>query len=83
MKYKAKEDKSNAVILLPLHPVSLMHKNSVRCKIIIHGMHGPCVGHKDRSIDLKMWKICIWILGHKGLSKNESKNFLARQFLTY
>ena len=83
MKYKAKEDKSNAVILLPLHPVSLMHKNSVRCKIIIHGMHGPCVGRKDRSIDLKMWKICIWILGHKGLSKNESKNFLARQFLTY
>ena len=81
MKYKAKEDKSNAVILLPLHPVSLMHKNSVRCKIIIHGMHS--VGRKDRSIDLKMWKICIWILGHKGLSKNESKNFLARQFLTY
>ena len=39
MKYKAKEDKSNAMILLPLHPVSLMHKNSVRCKIIIHGMH--------------------------------------------
>ena len=35
MKYKAKEDKSNAVILLPLHPVSLMHKNSVRCKMII------------------------------------------------
>ena len=81
MKYTAKEDKSNAVILLSLHPVSLMHKNSVRCKIIIHGMHS--VGCKDRSIDLKMWKICIWILRHKGLSKNESKNFLARQFLTY
>ena len=35
----------NAVILLPLHPVSLMHKNPQRCKITILGM---CpVGHKD------------------------------------
>jgi len=81
MKYKAKENKSNVVILLPLHSVSLMHKNSLRCKIIIHGMHS--VGRKDRSIDLKMWKICIWILGHKGLSKNESKHLLARHVLTY
>ena len=64
MKYKAKEDKSNAVILLPLHPVSLMHKNSVRCKMIIHGMHS--VGRKDRSIDLKMWKILFGYWGIKG-----------------
>ena len=64
MKYKAKEDKSNAVILLTLHPVSLMHKNSVRCKMIIHGMHS--VGRKDRSIDLKMWKILFGYWGIKG-----------------
>lgn len=51
IKYKAKENKSNVVILLPLHPVSLMHKNSLRCKII-HGIRS--VGRKDRSTDLKM-----------------------------
>ena len=39
------------VILLPLRPASLTHKNPQRCKII-HGMHP--VGCKDRSIDLNM-----------------------------
>ena len=37
----------SAVILLPLCPVSLMHRNPQRCKII-HDMHP--IGHKDRSI---------------------------------
>ena len=38
-----------AVILLPLSPASLMHKNPQRRKII----RGMCpVGRKDRSIDL-------------------------------
>ena len=36
-----------AVILLPLGPMSLMHKNFLRCKII-HGIHP--IGCKDRSI---------------------------------
>ena len=36
-----------SVILLPLHPASLMHKKRQRCKII-HGMHP--LGCKDRSI---------------------------------
>ena len=39
------------VILLPLHAASLMPENLQRCKI----NHGMCpVGHKDRSIALKM-----------------------------
>ena len=38
-----------AVILLPLSPASLMHKNPQRRKII-HGMRP--VGRKNRSIDL-------------------------------
>ena len=29
----------HTVILLPLHPASLMHKNPQRCKIIEHSMH--------------------------------------------
>ena len=37
------------VILLPLHPVSLKHKNPQRCKLI-HGMY--TVGCKDGSSDL-------------------------------
>ena len=37
------------VILFPLHPASLMHKNPQRHKII-HGIRP--VGRKDRSIDL-------------------------------
>ena len=44
---------SKPVILLPLRPVFLMHKNPQRRKIV-HGMHP--VGCEDRSIDLK---ICI------------------------
>ena len=36
------------VILLPLHPASLTHKNSQRRKII-HGMRP--IGYKDQSID--------------------------------
>ena len=40
------------VILLPLHPASLTHKNPQKRKIIC-GMHP--VGHKDRLIDLKMF----------------------------
>ena len=40
-----------AVILFSLRPVSLMHKNPQRCKII-HGMRP--VERKDRSLDLKM-----------------------------
>ena len=39
-----------AVILLPLSPASLMHKNPQRRKVIIHGMRP--VGRKNRSIDL-------------------------------
>ena len=38
-----------AVILLPLSPASLMHKNPQRRKVI-HGMRP--VGRKNRSIDL-------------------------------
>ena len=39
------------MILFPLHPVSLKHKNPQRRKII----HEMCpVGSKERSIDLKM-----------------------------
>ena len=40
------------VILLPLGPASLTHKNPQRRKII-HGMRPA--GHKERSIDLKMF----------------------------
>ena len=40
------------VILLLLHPASLMHKNPQRCKII-DCMHP--IGHKDRSIGMKMF----------------------------
>ena len=40
-----------ALILLQLHPVSLMHKNPQRCKII----HSMCpIGRKDQLVDLKM-----------------------------
>ena len=40
-----------AVILLQLHPGSLMHKNPQRCKII----HSMCpIGRKDQLVDLKM-----------------------------
>ena len=42
------------VILLPLHPAPMTHKNSQRCKII-HGMRP--VGKTQRSINLNMW---IW-----------------------
>ena len=42
---------SQPVILSPLRPASLTHKNPQRCKII-HGMHPE--GLKDRSIDLNM-----------------------------
>ena len=41
-----------AVILLPLRPASLMHKKHQRRKVI-HEMHP--VGHKERSIDLKIF----------------------------
>ena len=48
----------NAVILLPLRPMSVMHKNPKRHKII----HSMCsIGHKDWSIDLNMC-ICKNIL---------------------
>ena len=40
------------VILLLLHPASLMHKNPQRCKII-DCMHP--IRHKDRSIGMKMF----------------------------
>ena len=40
-----------AVILLQLHPGSLMHKNPQRCKII-HSMYP--IGRKDQLVDLKM-----------------------------
>ena len=40
------------VILLPLRPASLKHKNSPRCKII-HGMRA--IGRKERFIDLKIF----------------------------
>ena len=40
-----------AVLLLPLHPASLTHKNPQGHKII-HGMH--TVGCKDELIDLNM-----------------------------
>ena len=40
------------VILLPLCPVSLIHKNPQRRKII-HGIHA--VGHKDQSINRSIW----------------------------
>ena len=43
---------SVTVILLPLRPASLTHKNPQRHKIIC-GKHP--VGHKDRLIDLKMF----------------------------
>ena len=43
-----------SVILLPLRPSSLMHKNPQGHKII-HGMHP--VGHNDGSINLNM-SIC-------------------------
>ena len=43
---------SVTVILLPLRPASLMHKNPQRHKIMC-GMHP--VGHKDQLIDLKMF----------------------------
>ena len=47
-----------AVILLQLHPGSLMHKNPQRCKII----HSMCpIGRKDQLVDLKMC-ICRNIL---------------------
>ena len=46
-----KESFCNSVILLPLHPASLRHKNPQICKTI-HGMRA--VGCKDRSIDLNM-----------------------------
>lgn len=36
---------TSPVILLPLHPKSLMHENPQSCKII-YGMHP--VGYKDR-----------------------------------
>ena len=39
------------VILLPLHPASLTHKNQ-QMHEIIHGMRP--VGRKDQSIDLNM-----------------------------
>ena len=42
------------VILLPLHPASLMNENPQRSKIN-HGMHP--VRRKDRSINLNMY-IC-------------------------
>ena len=45
-----------SVILLPLCPVSLTHKNPQRCKII----HHMCpVGRKHRSIDLNMFFVEI------------------------
>ena len=48
---------------LPLHPVSLTHKNPQRCKII-HAMRP--VGRKDQSINLSMclcWNILfVWFL---------------------
>ena len=42
----------SSVILLPLRPASLTHKNPKRLKII-HGMRP--VGRKERSIDLKIF----------------------------
>ena len=49
-----------AVILLPLHPASLMHKNPQRRKIIYAGMRP--IGHKDQLIDLNISCICRNIL---------------------
>ena len=42
------------MILLPLRPVSLTHKNFQRRKIIC-GMHPAGRSRKDRVIDLKMF----------------------------
>ena len=44
---------TSPVILLPLHPASLMHKNSQRCKII-HGMRPM------GKIDQSLW-ICVFV----------------------
>ena len=44
-------DAQHSVILLPLHPASLTHRNPQRPKII-HGMLP--VGHKHRLIDFNM-----------------------------
>ena len=53
------------VILLLLGPVSLMHKNPQRCKIIIHGIH-PIGRHRmqrkiiDRFEDfLVLYPVCV------------------------
>ena len=50
------QETKSAVILLPLRPASLMHKNPQGHKLI-HGMHP--VGCKERSINLKifLWNI--------------------------
>ena len=45
-----------SVILLPLRPASLMHKNPQRCKII-HRMRP--IGRKHRLIDLNMFLVEI------------------------
>ena len=50
------------VILLLLHPASLMHKSPQRCKII-DCMHP--IRHKDRSIGMKMFSSNILFDFHK------------------
>ena len=50
---------SFSVILLPLRPASLTHKNPPKRKII-HGMRS--VGRKEQSIDLKIfWKNILFM----------------------
>ena len=46
------------MILLPLRPTYLTHKNLQRRKII-QGMRP--IGRKDRSIDLKTEHVCVFV----------------------
>ena len=68
---RKKRNNMEAVILFPLHPASLMHRNPQRYKLI-YGMH--C---KDQSIDLNMY-ICrnipflwqlLWLLSNDAFFK--------------
>ena len=71
------------MILLPLRPASLTHKNP-QIRKIIHGMRP--VGRKDRSIDLNMciaevsgpfvlflWQL-LWLLFNDAFNNNNNNN---------
>ena len=47
------------VILLPLRPASLTHKNPQRCKKI-HGMHP--IAYKDQSINVFLQKYPVRVI---------------------